>query len=553
MAYESLGKPKGVMCHSDQGMHCTSRKERALILITESTMKIKFLKLENIKRIFLLFLLIPWCLSLNEIYNRGEVATFEKVSKGVELYKRELTTLLKIAVAYNESNANQLIKNMHQNSGYDKVNLTNYVREKQNGNPLPLEGEYHNTAFFTAKPELDLERESILDELDAVLRLNLSTPTDNDEIEFAWSYYTSAQGFLLLAPKSEGSSVRFSDELYSKDFWTIIVQNEMDKRTQISQIYEDAGGKGWMFTISSPIYFKDEFKGVVSLDVTVEILIDLMRIWSQSLDSIYNFQNNISILYSSSGVVAPHYESNNILPLVSGPSSKYYEKVLFNDEWIIQSDAIVDDKYFVIYRVPRPTYLIMVLKNVYLEMIVATFCLLLLYSLLFMSNSLSKARYLSRRDSLTKLYNRRTFEALSLTAYSQSQHFSVLMLDIDFFKKINDNYGHATGDLVIKNVARIIRDNVRSNDIYGRYGGEEFIISMPGTKAKDALRIAERIRQAIEGNYILDDKLKVTVSCGVAEKSISFEHKLETLFSYADDALYKAKANGRNQTQTYSS
>jgi len=119
------------------------------------------------------------------------------------------------------------------------------------------------------------------------------------------------------------------------------------------------------------------------------------------------------------------------------------------------------------------------------------------------------------------------------------------MLDIDHFKKINDKYGHTTGDLILSAIAEIITKSVRKTDHLGRYGGEEFIILLPETAAKDAVTVAENLRKAIsEHNFHRAGT--VTVSCGVVEIHPQFM-SINEFVNEADKKLYRAKDEGRNR------
>jgi len=161
-------------------------------------------------------------------------------------------------------------------------------------------------------------------------------------------------------------------------------------------------------------------------------------------------------------------------------------------------------------------------------------------------------------DPLTELHNRRNFLDLAEKEIIRSRRYhhslSVMMLDIDHFKVVNDEYGHKIGDLVLKKLADICQDTMRNNDIIGRYGGEEFIIMLPETDTEQAFQAAERLRQMIFTTTIKQRsiKLNITVSIGVysidySERSHSKVNKdLDILISKADQALYKAKQAGRN-------
>lgn len=152
-------------------------------------------------------------------------------------------------------------------------------------------------------------------------------------------------------------------------------------------------------------------------------------------------------------------------------------------------------------------------------------------------------------DSLTGLYNRRYFEeylAKEVTrAQRQNQPFSIIGLDLDFLKKINDVHGHAYGDLAIKTIANILKKNARSIDIAARMGGEEFNVLLPGVDSKGAMIAAERIRKAIESEEI-ETIGHITASIGVASY-LEHSDNIEEVMELTDQAMYLSKRNGRNQ------
>jgi diguanylate cyclase (GGDEF)-like protein len=162
---------------------------------------------------------------------------------------------------------------------------------------------------------------------------------------------------------------------------------------------------------------------------------------------------------------------------------------------------------------------------------------------------------LSITDGLTKLHNHRHFQDELHRAFEESQRYqrplSLAMIDIDFFKKVNDTYGHAVGDEVLKAVANRYRESVRSTDLVARYGGEEFAVMMPETELPDACVFAEKIRMLIENMTVQTQagEVRVTVSVGVASVPLSHIHNAKELIIAADRALYRAKKSGRNQVQ----
>jgi diguanylate cyclase (GGDEF)-like protein len=168
-------------------------------------------------------------------------------------------------------------------------------------------------------------------------------------------------------------------------------------------------------------------------------------------------------------------------------------------------------------------------------------------------NAKEKHIILSRTDGLTGILNRRAvYESLEkeiLRSAREKTPLSVIMLDIDFFKKVNDNYGHNAGDAVLKELVRRVIAELRPYDTFGRYGGEEFIILLPGAFMYEVLAVSERIRGAIRNAPfdITPSGLHVTASFGVAE--FDFKENSDALVNRADIALYKAKKNGRDRVE----
>ncbi|KTD42830.1 diguanylate cyclase [Legionella parisiensis] len=167
-------------------------------------------------------------------------------------------------------------------------------------------------------------------------------------------------------------------------------------------------------------------------------------------------------------------------------------------------------------------------------------------------------RYQSMRDPLTGLYNRRYLEDFLLKQVHQSERtktpLSILMLDLDHFKKINDTYGHDAGDAALKELGKVLQDDIRVGDIAARYGGEEFIVVFYGTDAKTIKTRAESIRHAVSRlqiKYGAQHVGPITISIGISVYPLHGRTPTELIES-ADKALYFAKANGRNQVALYS-
>lgn len=152
-------------------------------------------------------------------------------------------------------------------------------------------------------------------------------------------------------------------------------------------------------------------------------------------------------------------------------------------------------------------------------------------------------------DALTGVFNRRYFEEMMRKEFQRATRthskLAVVVIDIDLFKKINDTYGHETGDFALKNIARILKHAIRDYDTLARYGGEEFVVILPGATSDAAKLAGERYRAFIQSRSIRKIDWTVTISCGVASYTPSMT-SWEDLFRAADHCLYKAKNKGRN-------
>jgi len=155
----------------------------------------------------------------------------------------------------------------------------------------------------------------------------------------------------------------------------------------------------------------------------------------------------------------------------------------------------------------------------------------------------------ARIDALTGLANRRALEEILAAEISRAQRFehqlAVVLLDLDRFKEINDSFGHAAGDVMLREVSRLLTSLARQGDTVARWGGEEFVVALPETDLPGAIRFAERLRRSIERHSV--GEMQTSASCGVA--TMLPEDNVEALLGAADQALYQAKANGRNRTE----
>ena len=170
--------------------------------------------------------------------------------------------------------------------------------------------------------------------------------------------------------------------------------------------------------------------------------------------------------------------------------------------------------------------------------------------------TLARLEYEAQRDAMTGLFNRRyfdeVFENLAIKAETSDRKLTLIIADIDFFKRFNDRYGHAVGDQVLRVVGQLLLKGTKGGDIAARFGGEEFVVILPDTEVEGGLALAEKLRSTLEQKTLVCRSTstsygRITMSFGVAEK-ISGETQ-QQLFERADRALLLAKKNGRNRVE----
>jgi diguanylate cyclase (GGDEF)-like protein/PAS domain S-box-containing protein len=167
-----------------------------------------------------------------------------------------------------------------------------------------------------------------------------------------------------------------------------------------------------------------------------------------------------------------------------------------------------------------------------------------------LQRQLEETSLIASRDRLTSVYNRHMFEEMLQKEISRARRYgrpmSLIMVDLDYFKEINDRYGHQTGDDVLAAVAKMLQDYTRSSDIVARWGGEEFIIILPDTQREEAVAIAETLRRTIAQKHFTRG---ISLTCSLGVTGYRPDDTVDTLFTRIDKALYRAKALERNNVQ----
>ncbi|MFV0504143.1 MAG: diguanylate cyclase [Lachnospirales bacterium] len=164
-----------------------------------------------------------------------------------------------------------------------------------------------------------------------------------------------------------------------------------------------------------------------------------------------------------------------------------------------------------------------------------------------------KLVFMANHDTLTEIYNRKIFLRKSNDLFYENikgkKSFAILMIDIDYFKKVNDTYGHYNGDAILVQVAKILVNNFRASDVFARYGGEEFIVFLEDVRKEEALHVGENLRKTVEeNNFTINENIvNITISIGIAMYNPRYHNHIDDVINSSDKFLYESKNGGRNR------
>jgi diguanylate cyclase (GGDEF)-like protein len=391
--------------------------------------------------------------------------------------------------------------------------------------------------------KVDLETQI---EVSAALTLDSTFHTAMKNLpELKWVYYTSAKGFIFVAPSVGVEGFQFNHELYQKEFWVSAAPQQNPARTMvISDVYEDAAGKGLMVTCSEPVWLNNKFYGIVSLDIGLDTM-------QAILGNGMHIPGESQIVDETSKLVAAlnAFIPGDRMKLPDNLLQAENVQVSYEDSILIAM-PLMEQHLWLIHRISKNNIMMKAMLRAIPYWLIVVFALTLAYLFMRLRESMKEVSRLATTDALTGTLNRRgfAFEATVLLAHCRRRGKAVclLMLDVDHFKVVNDRYGHAAGDRVLKFVANTLRDMVRDEDIICRSGGEEFLLLFPETSLAQAEIVAERIRSYIETTVAdVESNCQITVSIGCTQ--ISEEEDLARAIGRGDNALYDAKNKGRNR------
>ncbi len=393
----------------------------------------------------------------------------------------------------------------------------------------------------------------------------------NEKIdESHWTYYTSLNSFMSIRRNNAifplSSEFRFTSEVLDLPFVTNGTLEKLPDRNSVfwTHPYIDLAGSGLIVTASYPVDYKDEYIGSISVDFMSESLNGLLNkkhtsfvvdedgtILATNLknvlgDELVNIDDiNLGVtLKEIKGLENDKIHKINGVRIISfnmdGTQYQTYQMYLPRDYW---NDVFIE-------FLPIFIYLLLFVVLVEINLRVHRSEKKLIEALNKLEVKQKELDFISKFDQLTKVYNRRgLYDRLDILEEEGSiVNASGILLDIDHFKEINDNYGHDVGDTVLEKLCGIIKKYTREEDIIARYGGEEFIVIVNESDLKSTIEIAEKIRQAVEENNFLPNR-KLTISAGVA--TYKDAGNIKEWFKYADNCLYQSKKSGRNKVSYY--
>jgi len=364
----------------------------------------------------------------------------------------------------------------------------------------------------------------------------------NTIVDLKWAYYISTNSFMYYFPYSDPELIPIVIDSSEKEYWIKATPaNNPDRRLVMTDIYADEGGKGYMVTFSIPIYYKNSMKGIIAIDISLvsinEIISDDLQIGNSFL-----LDEDNTVLAAKSDIQG----QSLFVPTVLMDDNNIYN----NSGYDYLGYEIIEDELKLIHRFSQISKIKESFSNSLREMFLLLVSVVMAYMIYYSRLLVIRVETLANTDPLTSLLNRRAMENTVLPLLSLNKRYEqslcFILADIDYFKKVNDIYGHLVGDEVLVSITSILNSCLRSSDLLSRHGGEEFLIVLPHTDLESGFLLAERIRTSIENTRTGERKVAVTISIGCVE--IQKDEDFSSAISRADKMLYKAKSGGRNLT-----
>lgn len=388
-------------------------------------------------------------------------------------------------------------------------------------------------------------------------------------------FYVSRAGFFLTStPPADDPVITslFTRLITQSYFIDQSPQNNPSRNVQWTHTYNPSSVNGQIITAALPVDYEGRWYGVLAMDFNInsmhKFLLDARHNEEEGTVMLYDSKFN---LISSSASVVPsrsqftQVQKAEIAKKVASAQRGEEGEIRMDSRFVTWSKLNNFDGFLVkVHTLKEGVQGEFGRISIVLTVLWILFTLVQLASWIvirrLVRNMLTLQQTLTWRanfDTLTRLYNRGAFfdvaNSMSKQCEQQKKPFSVIQIDLDFFKNINDRFGHHAGDKVLAHASAILGSSLRADDIAGRVGGEEFCVVLPGATLEDARVVAERIRARLNRRELLlkqGNTVRISASIGVSCALESRDYDFERLQSIADRRLYKAKQNGRNQVCT---
>lgn len=349
-----------------------------------------------------------------------------------------------------------------------------------------------------------------------------------------WVQYVSARGFMFIFPSKGADQFFFTPDLMKREYFANATPQANPQRTVFwSKPYADAAGKGNIVTVTQPIYESNEFRGSVSIDVLLSSLQRRLMNSTISKAHVHLVDQDGTIITASSAERDDSTEKPHDVVKLSLKSAPWFVELHMN-----QSDLLIHSLRGRSWHIAT--------------LFVLAICLV---SVILLTRKSRQIHELSIRDGMTGLYNRRYFDQVSQQQFELAKRHQVALalaiMDIDFFKKFNDHYGHQAGDHALREVAKTVQKALRrGSDQLFRVGGEEFAMLISVDNADELAPLMGKINQAVRDlkmPHVGNPSGMMSISIGAV--LVSSEHWMDVDAAYkrADECLYEAKSTGRDK------
>lgn len=436
---------------------------------------------------------------------------------------------------------------------------------------LPMSGV--SDEFVNSSPLLDRDEKTLHSELSSALELSyIMRLSDRSRPLQQRMFYASRSGFFLTStpPANDPKIIALYYRLIAQPYFSSqSPQNNPSRTLKWTHTFAPVFASGQILTATVPLDYNGRWYGVLALDYPIESLHSFLQ------QAKYDDHEGTVLLYDNEfNPIATSAENLPKHPLFTEPQLAQIAGVVTAAKQGDQGELRMDSRFITWAKLNNFDGLLVKVHtlqegvqgefgriSIVLSVLWVLFTLMLFVSWIvirnLVNNMYSLQQTLSWRanyDTLTRLYNRGAFfdiaRALSKQCQQQKVPFSVIQMDLDLFKSINDRFGHSSGDKVLAHAAAMLSDAFRHGDVAGRVGGEEFCIVLPDTTLEEAVKVAERIRVRINSRELLlkqGNTVRISASFGVSSAFEFNDYDFERLQTYADHRLYKAKQNGRNQ------